>query len=369
MKNKITNTLFLVTLISIITFFSVSYILIPTKTFSEHENRIMQTFPTFNLEKLLNGTYTRQLHNYFSDQINLRTKMIEIRAITELIMGKKENNSVALTKDGYLVEIPSYTENNYRYLKNNLSKIENLMNRFEKNNIQTSSAIIPRKIDVLTDKLPPLYSPERDKIVWQYVNNSHINLLDQLSKNENSFYKTDHHWTAEGAYTAYTVLASELGFSPLPLDFFKIKTLSNEFFGTTYSKSGFFFINYEKIKAPTIESGKYKMTVIDTNVEFDTLYDVSYINKKDKYATFLSGNNAHVKIEDTQNPNKETLLIIKDSFYHSLAPYLCEHYNLELIDPRYFNGSIEKYINENNINSVLFLFGLDTLATTNLTIR
>jgi hypothetical protein len=111
------------------------------------------------------------------------------------------------------------------------------------------------------------------------------------------------------------------------------------------------------------------MTIVDTEVQFDTLYDTSYLTKKDKYSVFLSGNNAHVKIYDTNDDKKETLLIIKDSFSHSLAPYLCEHYNLELIDPRYYNGSIEEYVKENNIKNVLFLFGLDTLASANIVIR
>ena len=243
------------------------------------------------------------------------------------------------------------------------------MNKLINNNVQTISAIIPRKIDVLEDKLPSLYSTERDKTVWEYVDDSHINLIKPLSEIEKSFYKTDHHWTAEGAYAAYTTLTNEFGLTPLPLDYFKIETLSNEFVGTTYSKSGFFFTNPEEIAAPTIEKGKYKMTVVDTNTEFDTLYDISYINRKDKYGTFLSGNNAHVRIEDTMSNEKETILIVKDSFSHSLAPYLCEHYNIELIDPRYFNGSIEEYIEENNIKTVLFLFGLDTLALAELVIR
>jgi hypothetical protein len=111
------------------------------------------------------------------------------------------------------------------------------------------------------------------------------------------------------------------------------------------------------------------MTVLDTGVEFDTLYDFSYLQKKDKYSTFLSGNNSHVTIYDTVDKEKETLLIIKDSFSHSLAPYLCEHYNIELIDPRYFSGSIEEYAKENSIKNVLFLFGLDTISTANLIIR
>jgi hypothetical protein len=160
-----------------------------------------------------------------------------------------------------------------------------------------------------------------------------------------------------------------MSFLPHKSDYFKLQTLSNSFFGTSYSKSGFFFVKSEEIKAPSIEKGGYKVTIVDTGVEFDTLYDVSYLSKKDKYSVFLSGNNAHVKNYDNKDNSKETLLLIKDSFSHALAPFLCEHYNLELIDPRYYNESIEEYIKENNIKNVLFLFGIDTLASASIVIR
>jgi hypothetical protein len=139
--------------------------------------------------------------------------------------------------------------------------------------------------------------------------------------------------------------------------------------GTSYSKSGFFFASSDSIYAPQIDNERYATTIVDIDLTFEGLYDRDYLSKKDKYSVFLSGNNAHVKIIDTKNPNKETLLIIKDSFSHSLAPYLVEHYNLELIDPRYYIGSIEEYIQENNIKNVLFIFGLDTLASANISIR
>ena len=243
----------------------------------------------------------------------------------------------------------------------------------EKDGIKIISVIIPRKVDVLQDKFPPYYSDERNQTAWDAVGEMHKDLRHSFAQRHKDgiqiFYKTDHHWTAEGAYYAYREVAEILGFIPYSMDKFNLETLSNDFFGTTYSKSGFFFADSEEIKAPRIENGRYKVTIMDTNTEFDTLYDTSYLAKKDKYSTFLSGNNAHVKIYDTQNQEKETLLIIKDSFSHSLAPYLCEHYNIELIDPRYYNGSIEDYIRENNIKNVLFLFGLDTLASANLIIR
>lgn len=373
MKKNITNIIFLVLLAGIMAFFSISYIFVPANSFSEDENRVLQTAPLFSFEKLLDGTYTRQLHDYFSDQINLRGSMVELKSIVELAMGKNENNGVLLGKDGYLIETHQYTNNNYSYLKKNLAKIEKLMRNLNEDSIKVNSALIPRKIDVLENQFPPYYSDVRNQEIWSIVGEAHTDFRKQFELLQQSgtqiFYKTDHHWTSEGAYYAYREISKMLNYIPKSQDQFGLNVLSDGFLGTTYSKSGFFFVNPEQIKAPSIENGKYRVTIVDTGTEFNTLYDFSYLEKKDKYSTFLSGNNAHVKIYDTTNTEKETLLIIKDSFSHSLAPYLCEHYNLELIDPRYFSGSIEDYIKENKFKNVLFLFGIDTLASANLVIR
>jgi hypothetical protein len=373
MKNKIPSIILLVTLACIIAFFSLSYIFTPDKGFSEDENRVLQGAPRFTVEKLLDGTYTRQLHDYFSDQINFRTAMINLKASIELAMGKNENNDILLGKDGYLIETHQYTEDNYSYLKRNLLKIENMMQSLKENEVTVHSAIIPRKVDILQSKLPPYYSDNRNKEIWNLVSDQHINLTDILLKRQGMgndiFYKTDHHWTADGAYYAYAELITLFGSYSNPKSFFELELLSDSFYGTSYSKSGFFFASADSIFAPKSNIERYTTTIVDTGIEFDGFYDTDYLSKKDKYSVFLSGNNAHVKITDKEDNNKETLLIVKDSFSHSLAPYLCEHYNLELIDPRYYIGSIEEYILENDIKNVLFIFGLDTLASANISIR
>ena len=368
-KANATNILFIIIISLIILFFSFSYLFSSDKTFSENENRLLQVFPTFTVEKLLNGTYTHQLHNYFSDQMIFRNLMIETKAITELLMGKNENNGILLGRDNYLIETHQYTNENYDYLSKNLSKIEKMMHDFTLNNVNSYSIIIPRKVDVLEGFFSPYYSNERNKKVWNILNNQHINPMNYQKDVYSFFYKTDHHLTAEGIYFVYKSLGDFLNYIPYPLNHFNLQVLSNSFHGTTYSKSGFFFVDTEEIQAPTLEKSTYKMTIVDTGLEFDTLYDYSYLSKKDKYGVFLSGNNAHVKIYDTKDKTKETLLLIKDSFSHALAPFLCEHYNLELIDPRYYNDSIEEYIKENEITNVLFLFGIDTLASGNIVIR
>ena len=99
---------------------------------------------------------------------------------------------------------------------------------------------------------------------------------------------------------------------------------------------------------------------------FDGFYDRSYLEKKDKYAAFLSSNNGHVRIRDTQNADKPTMLLIKDSFAHSVVPFLAQHYNLEILDLRYYRSTTAAFLAENEVDSVLILCGLDSMATSNL---
>ncbi|MGM9632685.1 MAG: DHHW family protein [Eubacteriales bacterium] len=362
---------FLLALGFVIAFFSFSYIFCEEKSFSEDENRVLQGFPAFTVHKVIDGRFSAQLHGYFSDQIALRSEIVELKALSELALGKRESNGILLADGGYLVETHRYTDENYSFLEINLSKIEKLRSKLDQKGIRTASALVPRKVDVLGTVLPDIYPREQNERVWSLaLGRGHTDLRGVLSGEDGTFYKTDHHWTARGAYLAYCALGEKLGYVPRSEEDFALTTLSNSFYGTTYSGSGFFFSSPDEIKAPDIPQGVYTTEIVDTGASFDGLYDLSFLGKKDKYSVFLGGNSAHVRIKSSEEciEKKETLLIVKDSFSHSLAPYLTAHFDIELIDPRYFHGSIEEYATEHNIENVLFIFGVDTLATAELRI-
>ena len=370
-KSNIGNLLLLVVLSAVILAISLSFFINEAKSFSEQENRSLQLFPKFKLSKLADGTYTSQLHDFYSDQICLRSIMIELKAGTELAMGKNENNSVILGKDGYLIDKNEYTEENYAILHKNSKKITDFCAELEESGVAASSILIPRKIDVLGDKLPPYYSTERNENAWNYVEGmpSLTDALKNVQEQENEvFFKTDHHWTSEGAYCAYVELGKLLGYTPLPLDSFELSVASDAFFGTTYSKSGLFGTDPDVLTLPA-SSSDLVTTIVDTEESFEGFYDLSYLSKKDKYSVYIGGNNAHVTVYDKTDSEKETLLLVKDSFSHALVPYLAEHYNIELIDLRYFKDSLSEYIKESGIQNVLFIYGLDTLASADVRLR
>lgn len=372
---RIGNLVFISVICAVILVFSVSYFVKDSKSFSEQENRSLQTFPTFRLKKLANGTYTEQLHNFYSDQILFRNELISFKAYSELAMGKNENNSIVFAKDGYLIDKSEYTSANYEHLTKNLDKISAFSNDLNESGINSTVSVIPRKIDVLQDKLYPYYSTERNDAVWDIVQSEGIfSLEDELISRENAgvdiFYKTDHHWTTEGAYYAYVSLSKVLGYTPLDISEFMLSDVTDEFYGTTYSKSGFFSSSPDSIQiADRADNENFTTEIVDTNTVFSGFYDMSYLEKKDKYSLFLSGNNAHVRVYDKVNTGKEKLLLVKDSFSHALVPFLAQHYDLEIIDMRYYTDSLSKFIETNDIKNVLFIYGLDTLATSSMSIR
>ena len=361
--------------------FAVGIYCIPHRSFSEVENSSLQTFPRVSssgkfLDRIWDGRFMAELKDFYTDQFPLRDSLVAARAKAELLLGKGENNDVLPGKDGYLIKRIEYSETQLAQLQENLDAVTAVRAAVD---LPVAFALAPRGMDVLDRCFPPLYANDRGEAVWAVIDRyaaEHplLSLREPLraraDAGEAVWYRTDHHWTTLGAYYAYAELGSLCGFTPAPLDSFTVETASTEFLGTTYSASGFYdtptetmeFFRWTGDEACTLEVlGGDK--VISS---FDGFYDRSYLEKKDKYAAFLSSNNGHVRIRDTQNADKPTMLLIKDSFAHSVVPFLAQHFNLEILDLRYYRSTTAAFLAENEVDSVLILCGLDSMATSNL---
>lgn len=65
--------------------------------------------------------------------------------------------------------------------------------------------------------------------------------------------------------------------------------------------------------------------ITDTGRVIDGMYDLDRLGVKDKYSSFIGGNNGYVKIYPKEGTalaaeKREKLILIKDSFGHSVAP-------------------------------------------------
>ena len=347
--------------------------ILPQKSFSENENSDLQTCPTLNYDSFMHGDFTKELAEFYTDQIPCRDLLIGLKGLTELTLLRGENNSVLVGKNGHLISKHLYTDENYDKLKLNALAIKS----FEKNaaelGIEVTVSVVPRAIDVLGEYLPALYDADYTQRAWKTLDDAGLLYTDlrgmMQSMGGASYFKTDHHWTTDGAYGAYLMLSDGLGYNPFTVAI-NYEVASSDFRGTTYSDAGIHVLGGEEFKLPHIAGEEGFLTErIDSNGKtvqsFDGYYDESYLEKKDKYSTYLGGIYPVIRVTKP-GEEREMILLAKDSFSHSLVPYLAQHYDLLLVDTRYYTGSTLKLAQENGIKKALVLYGIDTMATANL---
>ena len=106
---------------------------------------------------------------------------------------------------------------------------------------------------------------------------------------------------------------------------------------------------------------------IDEKQQLDSIYDDEMLQKKDKYAYFLSGNYGQVHIQNQKAASKakgKNILIIKDSFANSFVPFVTQDYeNIYMVDLRYYNGDMKSYLQEHNITDVLVLYNISNFIS------
>lgn len=352
----------------IIIAFSVIFIVAPKESFSENENRYLESFPEFNFTTLADGSFMTDFEKYTQDHFPFRKTFVNLKTNSELALGKTENNNVYIAKDGYLIEKNEYVE------EKRLTRIANMFNQITKGQGYTTTAmIVPTSITLNADLLPAFateYS-ELDQIDTIYSNLENcntVNIYDRLKalkeQNIQAYYKLDHHWTTRAAYEAYTTFMDSLNMKALDLSEFKEEVVTDSFYGTTYSKANLYTVTPDTITTYTNSNYTFKITYAKTNKTTNSFYNTDYLDKKDKYAMFLDENQELVIVQNESIDSNENLLVIKDSYANCFIPFVaCNFKTTHVIDPRYYIESITEYIKENNISHVLILYNIHTLVT------
>lgn len=364
----------------VLCFMLILCIVVPDKRISENENRPLQPFPQITIKGILDGSVMKDFENYASDQIAGRDWWVEWKNDMDIASGKKDNGSVYFGKEGYL--FPIETENqvqlnkNIQYTKDFLELVRSVNPR-----VRVSVLIAPTSSEVLKDKLPSnapvvdqaalLSQTEKalDEIDYDPGNknkgNAFINVLPELKeqKDQYIYYRTDHHWTTLGAYYAYKAWKEQLGTKPPELSDFHVKPVSDAFYGTTYSKAVSGGIKPDVMERFDYEddSNHYTMQLMmqGKTKTLDGLYDEQAAATKDKYAYFLSGNNAFTTIQTGINNGKK-ILIVKDSYAHCYIPFLVKDYEtIYVVDMRYYKVNPAKLIQQDGITDLLVLYNID----------
>ncbi len=363
MKNKIDKLIFITITIVVISF---SVILILTKKidFSENENRYLEEFPKMSMENLLNGKVTNGIQNYLDDHFPYREKFLFITTKLEILLGKKIIDDVYLGKDNYLITKFDGVDNE--------DKIIEKINNFKLNNMDKKVEIllIPSSVSINNDKLPnhAINESELNAIndIYSKLNIETINVFETLNSHNNEmemFYKTDHHWTSYGAYYSYLEFCKYNQYRCTSLNNYNIEKVTDSFNGTLYSKTNKYDNMSDEIYIFDLKNKNYTVNYVSENLYKNSIFEYSYLDKKDKYSMFLDNNHPLITITNNNSYNNKELLLIKDSYGNSFSQFLINDiYKVHIIDLRYYLSSVSKYLEENdNIDTVLLLYSINTL--------
>lgn len=196
-----------------------------------------------------------------------------------------------------------------------------------------------------------------------------VDIYDSLMshRTEYIYFRTDHHWTALGAYYAYASLCESMGTEVSALDSYETVDFDG-FVGSFYndSKDQALKDNPDTIKA-------YKPHAKDTatlvspgdgkdDYNWNIIYDVSSYPAGVKYSTFIAGDNPFTVITNNEKTDGSSCVVVKESFGNAFVPFLVDNYQtVYVVDYRYWEGSLKDLVKEKGAKDVIFLNNLSML--------
>jgi hypothetical protein len=259
----------------------------------------------------------------------------------------------------------------YGFNKKINQKYVDIINNFDdkyRGTVSTTALIAPTNIEF---KIPKEYrdltDSQHDAIQYIYSNLNDdvakIAVYDTLAKHsgEYVYFRTDHHWTALGAYYAYWEYVKALGLPHTALLSYPQVRLDG-FLGSFYNAIGGnkemknnpdYVLAYEPVVPYTMYG--YNDSKFSDKMEIRLVRKPEEILNKNKYLAFSGGDLPVIDIKMQSNTGRR-LIIFKESFANAFIPFLTENYDeILVVDFRYFEGDVDKLIADYKINEALFI--------------
>lgn len=410
-----------ITSITLVFFFIVGCLMFLRPAVSESEKRNLTEFPEFTWEGFLSGEWTNQLSLWYSDTYPMREGMIKannsisslygvvpdqyaqgnIESGDELNKGDKidkgdlngkidldmgEENDVNAGNNGnkisglYVVDNSVYELYSFSKQQSlNYVKIINKASEKLKGKVNVYNIIVPLSYEyALGDNVVKSLGAAdcSDAIDYMYsaYENSNVKAVNicpylRRHKDEYLYFRTDHHWTALGAYYAYEAFCDAKGITPTPLSAYEELEFEG-FLGTLHDDlllKGNASLAAKIAKHPDtvhayVPMGTNKVTVTEKNgnvVNYSVVNkatDTWYTAANSKYGCFIAGDNPISVIHNETKKDGSSIVLVKESFGNAFAPFLVDSYEyVYVIDYRYYDGNVCDFAIKNNVDDILFM--------------
>ena len=347
----------------------------PKRDMIELENRKAAQFPAFSVEALLDGRWQSGFARWMQDQFLLRDAWINTqRAADEIVFQKAEEGGILLGKDQWMfTKLFTIDDATRQQTAKNVQAVAEFAARYP----GKVTFLLAPSASVIYPEALPAGAPMADENallddIFAQVGESAavIDLREPFTarKDEYLYFKTDHHWTTNGAYRAYEQFCALKGLTPFDRDAHEAVTVE-DFQGTHYSATRLWDVENDTITYYPLPN---QMTIynITGEAQYEPMTTENLINTdkfatRDKYAAFLDGNNGYSVIE---GDGEGSILVVKDSYANSFIPYLTANYEkIGVVDFRNFKYGLDSTIEREGYDEVLILYNFQTfIADTDL---
>jgi hypothetical protein len=350
------------------------------ETISKVENRKLAEAPVYTRESFLDGSYLNKWETYFSDHIKGRDKMIKgYTTINMKALGRTNVNNIILGKNNYVLPFFDYNAfNDPEYSDANFSKMANqlkaLQDKLAGNGHEFYFVGIPSQATYHREDYPFYLQsaiPSAEAIREMMFNKldvlqvPYMNMEDVFRKEPDKtfYYKTDHHYNFDGAYTTYRTIIDRIRHEgnvtvspPLTRNELDITTLPNPFNGS----------RNKQIYGMAPESDQVQYGVPRTKVPYE-IWNNHVANNKlyylpadastmVDYGVYMGADWAETIIR-TGRSDLPNLLIFGDSFTNAIEPLLYMHFNeTRILDLRHYKEmGLLDYIDKNQPDVVVMV--------------
>ena len=347
----------------------------PKRDMIELENRKAAQFPAFSIEALLDGRWQSGFARWMQDQFLLRDAWINTqRAADEIVFQKAEEGGILLGKEQWMfTKLFTIDDATRQQTAKNVQAVAEFAARYP----GKVTFLLAPSASVIYPEALPAGAPMADENallddIFAQVGESAavIDLREPFTarRDEYLYFKTDHHWTTNGAYRAYEQFCALKGLTPFDRDAHEAVTVEG-FQGTHYSATRLWNVENDTIAYYPLPN---QMTIynITGEAQYEPMTTENLINTdkfatRDKYAAFLDGNNGYSVIE---GDGEGSILVVKDSYANSFIPYLTANYEkIGVVDFRNFKYGLDSTIEREGYDEVLILYNFQTfIADTDL---
>ncbi len=186
-----------------------------------------------------------------------------------------------------------------------------------------------------------------------------INCYNKLAEHidEYIYFNTDHHWSGLGAYYAYQAFCEQTGQEALDLSTCTEKTIP-DFEGTLAEYDESVMNNLDTVHFWTFPYATHAERYDSTDSEpiQTTIYYEEEASGTLSYGVFIWGDNPLFVEYNDELQNGKKIAVVKESYGNSFVPYLSNNYQeVHIIDPRHWTGNLKSYMQDHDIDEVLFL--------------